>query len=123
MTLIEWIGFFISLMGILFLFSRDTFAARQKRKNPELYAEREKKIKETLRQLGITTEEDEEEQIVVEAAPPRPPPLVFEAPVKVVPRKMKAKPLSPVAKMVKGLPDKRFLLISHILFGKPKSLE
>jgi|GEM_PF-3155175 len=30
---------------------------------------------------------------------------------------------SKVSKMVKNLPDKRDLLVAHILFGPPKSLE
>jgi hypothetical protein len=125
MTLIEWIGFIISLFGLVFLFSRDTMTARQKRKNPELYAEREKKLKQTLRELGITTddEDEEEQEIVIEAAPPPPQTLVFEAPVKVLPKKIAENPLSPLARMVKGLPDKRFLLVSSLIFGKPKSLE
>ncbi len=140
MSFVEWVGFVASLIGVVYLFTRDALAKREKAKDPVKYAEKERRLKEVLRQMGVEVEpeeeqkieeEEEEEEDEVEKAEqlsPPPPPKPHAATsfpaihVATTPGKIVLTE-SRVAKMIAKMPDKRALLISQVLFGPPKSLE
>lgn len=78
MSLVEFIGFVISMVAMAFLFIKKVYDERQRRLNPEKYAETERKkeqaLQEFLKSLELERneeeEEDEEEEEPVLIKPP-----------------------------------------------------
>ena len=134
MTFIEWIGFVASLFGVIYLFTKDAWAKKERERDPAKYAEKERRIREVLRQMGVEPDEDEEEQleeddedeeeeeqvVTKQNILPSPPPS--KTYIATLPARILFRP-SRVANMIKQLPDERAILVAHILFGPPKSLE
>lgn len=81
MSLIEFIGFVISMAALIFLFFKRVSEDRYRRKNPEKFAEekleQEKALKELMKSMHIGTEEE---------GPPPPPPraMALQSPLKKV---------------------------------------
>ena len=134
MTFIEWIGFAASLFGVIYLFTKDALAKKERERDPVKYAEKERRIREVLRQMGVEPDEDEEEQpeeeddedeeeeevmVTKRDNVPRPPAKTH---IATLPAQILSRP-SRVANMIKQLPDERAILVAHILFGPPKSQE
>ncbi len=132
MTFIEWIGFVASLFGVIYLFTKDAWAKKERERDPVKYAEKERRIREVLRQMGVEPdeeeqpeeqdedEEEEEEVVTKQNILPPPPPVKIH--ITAPPTQILSRP-SRVANMIKQLPDERAILVAHILFGPPKSLE
>ena len=138
MTFIEWIGFVASLFGVIYLFTKDAWAKKERERDPVKYAEKERRIREVLRQMGVEPddeeeeqpeeeneneqdEEEEEEQVVTKQTKSLPP-LPSKTHTASLPAQILSRP-SRVANMIKQLPDERAILVAHILFGPPKSQE
>ena len=133
MTFIEWIGFVASLFGVIYLFTKDAWAKKERERDPVKYAEKERRLREVLRQMGVEPddeeeqpeeedEDEEEEEQVVTKQNKLPPPPPSKTHIATLPAKILFRP-SRVANMIRQLPDERAILVSHILFGPPKSLE
>ena len=130
MSFVEVVGLLASLIGVIYLFTKDTLDKRQKAKDPVKYAEKERHLKAVLQSMGVPVEEDEEndepEEEDIYTPPPQPKPKLVP---KNNPAAIKTKPIqlpprkSHLSQMISQLPDKRAILVSHILFGPPKSLE
>lgn len=69
MDITQWIGFFISVMALLFLLTRNIKEVRQQRTHPEEYKkkqrEQEHQLKKMLKDFDIDVEDEEEEQIIL----------------------------------------------------------
>lgn len=70
MDIIQFIGFLITLVIMLFLFMRQTFDAWKRKNHPEEYAKEEKEREHSMRQMlktmNIDLEDEEEEEYEVE---------------------------------------------------------
>lgn len=66
MTIPEFIGFLITLFALAFLFLKQLWDARERRKNPEKYEkkqlETEKRLKQFMKSLNIETHDDDDDE-------------------------------------------------------------
>lgn len=89
MSLIEFIGFIISMAAMIFLLGRRVWEERYRREHPEEFKEEKHKQEETLKHflksLDIDMEDEEEDahpkpRMEKPAVPPPPPPRAIQAP-------------------------------------------
>lgn len=78
MSVIEFIGFIISLVTMFFLFFKKLYDDRQRRLNPEEYAkktkERERQLKEFWKSMDVNMDQNDDRDEEDEEDKPQPPP-------------------------------------------------
>lgn len=136
MNVIEFIGFIFTFLALSFLFGRQAYEEKKRKRDPEKYEkekeERERRIREYYSQL-LGEEEEEEvesiEELEEELVTPtlqnslldQPILLPKETPVLAEDLVIRQRQTAFASKL-KNLKDKRDLLIFSTLFGPPKSL-
>lgn len=88
MDIVQWIGFFISVLAILYLMIRQGRDVAERNRDPEAYRRREseeaRRMREMLKTLDIDLEEEEEEEEEFKLEEPvrKAPPKVARKPVR-----------------------------------------
>ncbi|MCB1111908.1 MAG: hypothetical protein H7A37_03280 [Chlamydiales bacterium] len=76
MNLIEFIGFIVAMVALVWLSTRQQIERRRREKNPELYEkqqqEKDRALKEMLRSMNLELVQDQEEEEDEEFLPPPP---------------------------------------------------
>lgn len=143
MSLIEFIGFVISLAALIFLFFRKVSEERYRREHPKEFEEQEKQkeqaMKEWLKKMNIEVDEDEEEEEEEEEEIPIPKPQPKKMINKQPPPPLPSKAFKRYANdsvyevsrlesssrgntLIKGLKSRRDMIIYKELLSKPLAI-
>lgn len=130
MSAVELIGFIITMLALVFLFTRQAVEERKRRRNPEGYAKRQEEKAKMIERLLMGGEEEEEEVPMIQKVLNEPHELEEWEEVKAVAPppivQKEEEPLKPtqtaVQEMWESLEDKRSIAVFHAIFGPPKGL-
>lgn len=130
MSAVELIGFIITMLALVFLFTRQAVEERKRRRDPEGYAKRMDEKAKMIERLLTGEVDDEEEEPMIKKVLNEPHELeewekVKEPTALPVVQKVaepKQTDQSSALTMWESLEDKRSIAVFHAIFGPPKGL-
>lgn len=130
MDIIQWIGFFISVMALFFLLTRNLKEVRQQQANPEEYQKKQRAKEMQLKKMLKTLDIDVEEEKILQP--------VIKKPVIVTPKSYGMEPIrkpqkeaaiiQPVKpsrgkKLIAKIQSPKEMIVLREMIGPPKSLK